>query len=353
MKYIEEKVKNYMNNLVLENYFPGACYAIFYKELYIYGSVGYRSLIPKQEKNSLNTLYDIASLTKLIVTNTLISKLIYEQKINVNDSLKKYLIEFPFAEVSIHHLLTHTSGIKVNYDKNNIKGREEIITNISLEYVPGEHLQYQDINYLLLGFLIEIVYNDNISNVSKKYIFDILNMKDTTYLPSEIDRCAPTEVTKNRGIIRGKAHDEKAYALGSVAGNAGVFSTITDLSKFVKMIIKNGKKGNIQFLPREVIDDWFIPKVKSEEGIERSYGWVIGSSIQDTKNICSNNSIFHTGFTGNEIIVDRDNNFAIIILSNRVHPSRDNKKLIDNRKKINEDIYKLVTKEYSNGLYKK
>lgn len=342
MKY-EEKIKSYMKNLVALGYFPGACYAIFYKDLYISGSVGYKSLIPNKERNNINTLYDIASLTKLLVTNTLISKLIYDKKIDVNDSFKMYFSEFPFSNVTIHHLLTHTSGIVVKYDKNTISGKNEILTNLELEYIPGEHLWYQDINFLLLGFLIEKIYNDTLDNISNDYIFGPLNMKDTSYLPKDINRCAPTEVTESRGIIRGKAHDEKAYALGSVAGNAGVFSTITDLSKFVRMIIRNGKKGNKYFLPKEIIDSWFKVEVIGDKGIERSFGWIIGSSSDDTKSICSKNSIFHTGFTGNEIIIDNDNSFAFILLSNRVHPTRENKKLIDNRGKLNKDIYKLVT----------
>lgn len=338
----EEKIKNYMNQLVIEGYFPGACYAIFYKDKYISGSVGYKALMPKKERNSLNTLYDIASLTKLLVTTTLISKLIYEKKINENDEFKTYFDEFPFSNITIHNLLTHTSGIVVKYDKNKISGKNEILTNLELGYTPGTHLWYQDINFLLLGFLIEKIYKDTLDNISNKYIFGPLNMKDTSYLPSDIKRCAPTELTKNNELIRGKAHDEKSYALGSVAGNAGVFSTITDLSKFVRMIMRDGRKGNKEFLPKEIIDNWFKSEVIGDNEVERSFGWIIGSSIEDTKAICSKNSVFHTGFTGNEIIIDKDTSFAFILLSNRVHPTRDNEKLIENRGKLNKNIYKLI-----------
>jgi len=342
---MEENIKLYMNQLVKEDVFPGVCYAFFYKDYFFVGCVGNRSLVPKKEKNTVNTIYDIASLTKLTVVNPLISLAIQNKEIDVNDSLQKYFPEFPFPNVTIFHLITHSSGLYARYDKNHVKGKEEILTNLDLPIEPGTNIEYRDVNFLLLGFLIEKIYASTLDVLAQKYVFEPLNMNETGYLPVHKNRCAPTEVTAKRGIVRGIVHDEKAAALGGVAGNAGVFSTIEDIAKFVKMIINRGKVANKQVLSADIIDGWFKPLITDPKGIARGMGWVIGSTIPDTKNFASSNSVFHTGFVGNEILIDRDHEYAMILLSNRVHPTRENNKLIDRRGEINEECYRIITME--------
>lgn len=337
-------MKDYFLKLVKQNVFPGCNYAVISDDV-IVGSVGNKSLIPKIEPNAIDTLYDLASLTKVVVTNTLIAILLQENKINLKDKVKKYLPNFKYENITIFHLLTHSSGLPADMDWKEINTRQELIDKIYSEdliYSPGEDVIYSDLGFIFLGFIIERIYNKTLDKIAYEKIFVPLNMKDTSFNPKDKERCAPTEAT-NKEIVKGHVHDEKACMLGGVCGAAGLFSNIEDLIKFVKMILNDGKINDKQFIKKVYIDLWFKPLEKGKNNNIKSIGWGVGKG-NVTGSFCSDNTIFHTGFTGNTLIIDRDNKIGFIFLSNRIHPTRDNKLLIRKRKYISNYIFKKIKK---------
>ncbi len=343
---MKEKIKEYMETLVEDGVFPGANYAIYYQGTIVMDSVGNKALFPEREKNNLDTIYDIASLTKVVVTNVLLAHLEEEGKIAFQDSYQKYFPHFRYPNVTLEHLLTHSSGLVPKYDKNNLVSKDEFFEKIEAKNQPGEDVIYSDLNYILLGFLIEKLEGKSLDILAQEKIFTPLGMKDTGYLPTDKMRCAPTEKMEKRGIVRGEVHDEKAYFLKGVSGHAGVFSTIQDLFLFMRGILE----GTIPTLSPQSIDRWFQVIATSKTGVSRSHSWMLASTYKDTKSFASPHAILHTGFTGNECIIDRDNEYLFLLLSNRVHPTRENTKLIDRRKEMNETIYDMV-REGSYGLY--
>lgn len=331
-------MKEYLEKLVEEKVYPGCNYAIIYDDKIEINTIGNKSLIPNVEKNSLDTLYDIASLTKIIVTTTIITKLLQQNKISLEDKVCQYLDRFKYENITLFHLLTHTSGLVSDVNWEVVNNKEELIDffyNKELVYETGSEILYSDINFILLGFIIEKIYNNTLDKIAKKEVFNPLNMKNTSYLPKNKELCAPTEVTEKRGVVKGIVHDEKTCMLGGVCGAAGVFSNIYDLVNFAKMILNNGIFNGKVFIEKKYIDLWSTPLVKGE--IKRSIGFVVGHSRTAGK-LCSEQTISHTGFTGTTLVIDRKRKIAFIQLSNRIHPTRKNELLLDKRGPIMDEI---------------
>lgn len=348
--YMNKELNKYLNKLAQDGVFPGCNYLIMANDEIIKGSIGYKSLIPDKIANEYDNLYDIASLTKLVVTVPLISFLVRDGLISLDDYVNKYLEEFPYDDIKIIHLLTHSAGLKPTFDKFNLQNRNEFFEKTERIFEPGTNVKYIDVNFIILGFLIEKVYNKSLDLLANDLIFTPLEMFDTCYNPSNKEKCVPMELTKQRGLVVGTVHDEKAAFLGGVAGHAGVFSTVSDLNHFTEMILNNGLYKNKTFIEKNFIDMWFTPLFIGEDDIRRTVGWIYGKSARSCKEVCSSDTIIHTGFPGHHILIDRSNRLSIIFLSNRIHPNRDNDILLKLRKDINEYIYSLL-KEH-NKIYR-
>lgn len=301
----------------------------------------------RKRKTTINTLYDVASLTKVIVIIPIISKLIENKKININDKVKTYLKEFKYSDITIFHLLTHTSGLPASIKNKKIMKNEVIlkkIYSIKKTYKTGTQVIYSDIGYILLGKIIENIYNKPLDIIAKKEIFIPLDMKNTCYKPKNKNACAPTEVTMERGVIKGIVHDKKAYFLNQVAGHAGIFTNIIDISNYLSMILNNGKYKNKRFLSKKIIDLWFKPIVYEKSNKRyRSLCWIVGKNnlvINEGKNVIS-----FSGFTGPSISIDRKNKIAIALLTNRIHPNSDNILIYKKRKLITKKIYEIKIKK--------
>ena len=339
-------MKEYFERLVKQKIFPGCNYAIIHKDKIEINSVGNKSLIPKIEKNNLDTLYDLASLTKVLVTNVLISKLLEKHTIKLSDKVVKYLPKFKYDNITIFHLLTHTSGLIADVDWEKVNNKDQLIDLLykkDLYYSTDEDVIYSDLNFIFLGFIIEKIYNKKLDVIASEEIFNPLNMNKTSFNPKNKELCAPTEITEKRGIVKGFVHDEKAYLMGGVCGSAGVFSNVLDLLNFVKMIMNDGMIDGKKFISKKYIDLWFTPFVEGKQNNKRSLGWCVGKGeVTGTK--CSDSTISHTGFTGNTLIIDREKGLGFIQLSNRIHPTRKNKQLIKKRKYIANYIYNNIDK---------
>lgn len=231
------------------------------------------------------------------------------------------------------------------------KDKQDIIKGVfstELEYETGKKILYSDIGYILLGLIIEkvagpidIYFSENISKP--------LNMKDTWYNPKDNlkNRCAATEYKNSRGYIRGTVHDGKAHILEGVSGHAGLFSTVKDLGKFCRMMLNKGILNDKRILSENSIK---MIMEYNTEGLneKRGLGWQVKnnlSSINSMGDLSSRRSIFHTGFTGTSVLIDFENQFAFILLTNRIHPSRDNKGLIKLRRNINNIAETVVFRE--------
>jgi len=325
---IEDGVKNEV--------FPGANYCLIIDGEDYYGSFGKKALYPKVEKNNLDTVYDIASLSKVVGTTSAILKLIEEGKLKLDDKINKYLEFIDNDIVTIRDLLTHSSGYPaLTPDTTEMTKVEPLLNdlyNCKLEYETGTKVVYSDVGFMYLGFIVDKLTGSMSKYLDEKF-FKPLDMVDTAYNYKNILRIAPTEEFKFRGMIRGFAHDEKAFLLDGVAGHAGIYSTVSDLGKFAKMLMNYGSYEGKEYLSSnsiKLIQEKHI--LNDDEDMYRSIGWIV-------KKVEGNEVIYHTGYTGTSILIDFKNKISFILLSNRVHPTRENTKIIRFRKEVEKLIY--------------
>lgn len=335
---LENVLKEGVTDLVA----PGFVYGVLSSNDKYFGSIGFSQLYPFKKEINENYLYDIASLTKVICTVTIICRMAEKSLINFNDPVSKYLSDFKYDDITIFNLLVHNSGLPADLGAvKEIIDKETILKDLYSQnkiYNTSSDVLYSDLGYMLLGLVIEKVYNKPLSEVASEEVFMPLEMKDTQFNPVDIERCVPTELDLKRGLVKGIVHDEKSCSMEGVAGHAGIFTTVFDLMKYVSMVLNNGVYNNKQYLKKETIDLWFESLVyEASANRTRSLCWITDNNnivVKDKKNIIS-----FSGFTGPSISIDRENNIGIVLLTNRIHPSRDNKKLSSLRPIIYEQIY--------------
>ena len=340
MDFLEENIKQG----IAEQATPGVAYSVITGDQVVTGAVGSKTYANPEDKVTAQSLYDIASLTKVLVVVTLVSKLIDRGVIKPNDPLKKYLPRFKYDDVTINSLLCHMSGLPADLVGKEIVSRDEILDQVyaaEKEYETGTKIVYSDLGFILLGEMISQIYGKPLNEVAEEEIFKPLKMTSTGYLPTDKKSCVPTEQTESRGLVCGVVHDEKACSLGGVAGNAGVFTNAHDLTNFVSMVLNNGVFEGKQFLSKEIIDLWFEPMVREQNERTdrlRSWCWIVGyNRLVSEKN---RNMISFNGFTGPSISIDREKGLGIVLLANRVHPTRDNTKYTAVRKTLTDSIYR-------------
>lgn len=271
-----------------------------------------------------NSIYDIASLTKIVATTTRILQLIDHKKISLNDRIQTYFPAFKYKDVTIKNLLLHNSGLPA--DLNNVMAypdKDSVINAIfdtKLVYPTGENMIYSDLNFILLGMLIEKMDNMGLAESVQKHVLLPLGMQNSGYnLCTNLKDFVPTEKTSSRGLIRGQVHDETAYKLNGVSGNAGLFSTMKDLNHFCQMYLNLGSYQGDQILSSKIIKDLFDFNFKG-----RTLGWQRWNKNDHT--------LWHTGFTGTSLAIDMDKQRYFVCLTNRVCPSRQNKKWLSIRR---------------------
>lgn len=345
MKFLNE-LNKIINDEIKCGAFPGAHYAIVTKERIYLGCVGNKANVPNNESNTYDTLYDMASLTKVIVTTTCIYKLMEQGKLRTFTRVQKYLPEFKHSNVTIWHLLTHTSGLPAGITGlMQLKTREELMEKIfdtALVYETGTEIKYSDIGFILLGFIIEKIMKKPLNEVAKELIFKPLSMNNSAYNPVDKKRCAPTELrddTLYQGIVRGNVHDETAFLLGGVAGHAGLFSNVVDIAKYIQMILNDGVYNEIVYFSKGIIELMYKIQVVEKHptmqvSLKRGLGWIIGGSDTSCGDLISERTIHHTGFTGTNIWIDKEREIGFCMLTNRVHPTRNNSLIFDSRGKI-------------------
>lgn len=331
-------MKQYLQTLfdsaVEEGVFPGCVASVYYQGKWTKIVSGKKAMIPQEEMNSEDTLYDLASLSKVVSTTMIVLKLIEEGKMLLSDDILQYLPDCPFENMDILSLLTHTSGLPpiIEVDRNDTK--ESIYNKIC--HIKRQHtgeVVYSDVGYILLQFVLEALMKKSLDEIAKNYVFKPLGMLKTMYCPNDElkELCAPTEISPFlHRLLRGEVHDEKAYQLGGVAGHAGVFSCIEDMEKYATMML------NDTFLSWPIKKLCYQPALKHMT-IPRGIGFL--TSDKKIGSYLSATVAYHTGFCGNSILLDYDKQIAIIVLSNRVHPTRNNEKILEWRKTMHDAIY--------------
>ncbi|MFZ0956354.1 MAG: serine hydrolase [Candidatus Sulfotelmatobacter sp.] len=306
---------------------PGAVLVVGHNGKVIYRKAyGSRALEPKREPMTLDTVFDLASLTKVIVTTTAVMQLVELGKVRLNDPVAKYLPDFAQNgkdDVTVRQLLTHYSGLEPDLDlKTPWEGKEtayHMAFAETLQNPPGSGFVYSDINFITLGALVEKVSGEPLDEYATRHIFTPLKMTHTRYLPpaSWKPKIAPTQYDENEHMLRGVVHDPTARRMGGVAGHAGLFSTADDLSKFAQALL-NGGAGILSPL---AVEKMTTPETPPSAPLLRGFGWDIDSPFSSNRgDLLPVGSFGHTGFTGTSMWIDPTTQTYIILLTNAVHP---------------------------------
>ncbi|MGX4763609.1 serine hydrolase domain-containing protein [Holzapfeliella sp. JNUCC 72] len=308
---------------------PGLNFAIIDQKQVTAGTLGYAQWIPKKKQLTPLMQYDIASLTKVIGTTTIFLKLYQEGRLNFTEPIGDYLISFKGTPVRISHLLTHTSGIKgyiPNRDQLSKQALIEAILNLPVTEDFNQKVVYSDTNFILLGLIIEEIYQKPIQEVITAEVLKPLQLNYTSFNPVK-EKTVPTNYIPGTGLLQGIVHDPKARILQEQCGSSGLFSPLYDLTKFVKYL--TGVTPN-QLLDNQTINLLFGRKTPSRLK-PRSYGWDL---LHDPKS--NYPLLYHTGFTGTFMIIDRRKQTGLVVLTNRVHPTSNNQAFLAARELIIE-----------------
>jgi uncharacterized protein YbbC (DUF1343 family)/CubicO group peptidase (beta-lactamase class C family) len=311
---------------IREGLIPGAVIVIGHNGKIVHRKAyGARALIPAREPATLDTIYDIASLTKVVATTPAIMKLCEQGKIKIDDPVTAYLPEFQGGKstITIRNLMTHYSGLRPDLDIDpawtgyNTGIRKALIDKPARP--PGVSFVYSDINFELLGEVVRRISGQPLDQFAREQIFEPLGMRDTNFNPvaSLTARIAPTEIDAATGKPwRGVVHDPTARYMGGVAGHAGVFSTADDLARYAQMMLDR------RFFAPATVELFTSPASPPDQPILRGLGWDIDSPYSSNRGdiFPRGASYGHTGFTGPALWIDPVSKTFVVIMTNRVHP---------------------------------
>lgn len=272
-------------------------------------------------------LYDLASLTKVVGTTTRILQLVDSGVLELTTKCNEILSEFPLLQMTIEELLLHRSGLPADFKEKQLF-TEEMLSSFLENFTPKDYDKtiYSDIGYLLLGLVIERIDGQELEDTFKRNIFEPLGMTQTTYYPNFQRLILPTEVTNSRGIILGTVHDSKANRWPRPAGSAGLFAPLEDMIRFGQGIMLNKKiDGSVLFSTA------IYQRLLETSISNRTLGW---------ETPFGEGKIYHTGFTGTSIGIDLIKQRGLILLTNRIHPTRENTDFLTHRLELYRDFFK-------------
>ena len=250
--------------------------------------------------------------------------------------------------VTIRHLLTHTSGLPAHKDYFlTAHSKREIITaicNEPLESAPGTKSNYSDLGFMLLGEILERITGRTVDQLALERIFTPLGMTDAMFKPPKTlsSRIAPTEndTTYRKHLLQGEVHDENAFAMGGVSGHAGMFATAPDLAAFCQMLLNGGMYAHQRLLTRATINLFTVPQPLSAN--TRTLGWMVPTPDSSSGRYFSARSFGHLGYTGTSIWIDPDRELFVILLTNRVYPTRANDKITALRPALHDAVMEAL-----------
>jgi CubicO group peptidase (beta-lactamase class C family) len=310
--------------------FPGAAVIVGRKGAVVYEQ-GFGALQWGAGASPVSTdesIYDLASLTKVIATTTAAMVLYDEGKLNLDEKVSRYVPDFVGGmrdQATVRMLLAHRAGLPAGRElwrkaKNNPALAREMVVTTKLAYKPGTGMIYSDLGADILGWVVESASGQSLDKFASERVFEPLGMRHTGFLPADSlrMRIAPTEVYPPRGYpLRGEVHDENAHALGNVAGHAGLFGSAGDLAVFAQMMLNKGEYGGTR-----IVADSTVRLFTEEVGRSRALGWEIGNGEHGAGDYFDQHAFGHTGYTGTSLWIDPDRNMFVVILTNRVHAAR-------------------------------
>ena len=304
--------------------------------------------IPSSPAVDTNTLFDLASLTKVVATTTLAMIMEESGQLDLDRTVSSYLPEFNSPEklgITVRQLLIHNSGLEAGGNTFNARGREAYLRLINarpLEYQPGTKMIYSDWSMILLQLVMERISGKTLDVLATEKIFRPLGMTDTQFNPPFTlrSRIAPTQVDDARGgLLWGTVHDENAYMLGGVAGHAGLFSTARDLALFSLMMLNGGEYNGVRIAKPSTIARWTARQGKESS---RALGWDSPDGGSSAGQFFSPWSYGHTGFTGTSIWIDPQKDLFVVVLTNRVNPTRSNTRHVQLRRDVVDAVQQAV-----------
>lgn len=316
---------------ITNNEIPGAVLLVGHKGKAVYEKAyGWRALAPRKEPMTADTIFDAASLTKVVATTPAIMKLFEQGKIRLNDEVTRYLPDFQGGKsrITVRHLLTHFSGLRPDVDlKPEWKGYD---TGVKLALVdkpvaePGERFIYSDINFVLLGEIVRVVTGKPLPQFVSESVWQPLGMRETMFNPpaSLHRRIAPTEQLPGQmAPLRGIVHDPTARFMGGVAGHAGMFTTARDLGRFAEMMLGGGQLRGVRVFSELTVEKFTSPQSPPDQPMLRGLGWDIDTPFSSNRGeLFPVGSYGHTGFTGTSLWIDPISDTYVILLANSVHP---------------------------------
>lgn len=332
---------------------PGAVVLVGHKGKIVYRKAfGNRAVSPTVEKMTLDTIFDVASLTKVVATTTCVMKLVEQGHVRLNDTVGKYFPEIEdeaAKRITVLQLLTHVSGYQPDFDlREKWTGNDGMLQALykeKLRQAPGTKFVYSDIGFIVLGEIVAKVSGVSLDKFFYKEVafparmfisgFNTLDRTGVPNIHNNAQRIAPTENIKGQQsylggvfdgkdgekILRGQVHDPTAYRMNGVAGHAGLFSTADDLASFCQMLLNGGTINGKRIMSAAAIARMTAPNVIAEDGSARGLGWDMNSAFSSNRGeLLPLGSFGHTGFTGTSLWIDRVSQTFVVFLSNRVHP---------------------------------
>ncbi len=315
---------------IRDGYIPGAVVLVGHQGKVVFRKAwGSRALVPQKEAATVDTIYDAASLTKVIATTPAMMKLVEQGRVRLGDPVTAYLPEFQDgkSDITVRDLMIHFSGLRPDLDLEPVwSGYETGIKKALLEKPtdpPGTKFVYSDINFELLGEIVRKVSGKTLDTFVQDEIYRPLDMRDTTYRPaaSLMNRIAPTEIDATTGQpLRGVVHDPTARYMGGVAGHAGVFTTADDLAIYAQMMLGMGQRSGVRIFAPATVERFTAPSTPAGQPVVRSLGWDIDSPYSSNRGEIWVGGYGHTGFTGPAIWIHPQSQSFIVIMANRNHP---------------------------------
>jgi CubicO group peptidase (beta-lactamase class C family) len=352
---LQRRIEDVLNRARADSAFPGAIAVVGTHDgiLAEYG-VGQLDWAPTPRPDE-HTLWDLASLTKVVGLTTAIMQLVEQHRVDLNAPLQRYIPEWTGPNkdrVTVGNLLTHTSGLpafkaydEITHDPDSLA---KLMFSTPLDTLPNVRMVYSDIGAYMLGRLVERLTGQTLDAYVHDHVFAPLKMTETMYKPSAswIPRVAPTEFDPRRGgLVRGKVHDERAYYLGGVSAHAGIFSSGHDLARFARMYLNGGELDGVRVIHPATIAQ-FTAYVDSTL-LNRGIGWqkpdlpgmkFASPSSAWAGHLMSTRAFGHTGFTGTSIAIDPSRDLFVVLLSNRVDPTRNNNKITEVRRQLADSV---------------